>query len=163
MEWECMNPPELFVGSLFRAGSQFAIKISGKPCILNRRGWIDINMFDIYLALKCNLFHTGTKMDAEVKKIAELIHQRMNTAEVILFGSHAYGNPNNDSDLDICVITDSEKSKIDIMREIRHDSIRFLTKPLDLLVYRKDEFKKKSIEINGLERTISEKGIKIYG
>jgi len=102
-------------------------------------------------------------MDAEAKKIAELIHQRLNTAEVILFGSYAYGNPENDSDLDICVITDSGKSKIDIMREIRHDTIRFLTRPLDLLVYRKDEFKQKSTFSNGLERTINEKGIRIYG
>jgi predicted nucleotidyltransferase len=39
--------------------------------------------------------------------------------KIILFGSYAYGTPNENSDLDICVIEDNIKSKITLKRKIR--------------------------------------------
>jgi len=101
-------------------------------------------------------------MDTEAEKIAGLIHRKLNTAEVILFGSHAYGSPRPDSDIDVCIIVDSAKSKIDIMREIRREAVSFQTRPLDLLVYTRSEFSKKS-STEGLERIILTKGVKMYG
>jgi len=40
--------------------------------------------------------------------------------KIILFGSYAYGTPNEDSDLDICIIDDNYSSKIDKKLEIRN-------------------------------------------
>ena len=39
--------------------------------------------------------------------------------KIILFGSYAYGTPNEDSDLDICIIDDNYTSKINKKLEIR--------------------------------------------
>jgi len=39
--------------------------------------------------------------------------------KIILFGSYAYGTPNENSDLDICIIEDDIKSKIILKRKIR--------------------------------------------
>ncbi len=39
--------------------------------------------------------------------------------KIILFGSYAYGTPNEDSDLDICIIDDNFTSKLKSKREIR--------------------------------------------
>ena len=43
----------------------------------------------------------------------------LNLDKIILFGSYAYGIPNEDSDLDICIIDDNYTSKIDKKLEIR--------------------------------------------
>ena len=40
--------------------------------------------------------------------------------KIILFGSYAYGIPNENSDLDICIIDDNYSSKIDKKLEIRN-------------------------------------------
>lgn len=39
--------------------------------------------------------------------------------KIILFGSYAYGEPTEDSDLDICVVERNINSKIDVKRRIR--------------------------------------------
>ena len=43
----------------------------------------------------------------------------LNPEKVILFGSYAYGKPNENSDLDICVIEDTISSKIKEKSKIR--------------------------------------------
>jgi len=43
----------------------------------------------------------------------------LNLDKIILFGSYAYGTPNEDSDLDICIVEDELKSKIQLKRKIR--------------------------------------------
>ena len=44
----------------------------------------------------------------------------LNLDKVILFGSYAYGTPNENSDLDICIVEDELKSKIMLKRKIRN-------------------------------------------
>jgi len=43
----------------------------------------------------------------------------LNLDKIILFGSFAYGTPNEDSDLDICIVDDNYTSRIDKKLEIR--------------------------------------------
>ena len=71
----------------------------------------------------------------------------INPYKIILFGSHAYGNPSHNSDIDLIVVTDDdyfpknfkEKSEIylSVSRNIREIS---KTMPIDLLVYTRTEF-----------------------
>jgi predicted nucleotidyltransferase len=51
-------------------------------------------------------------------KIVEKL-KPLNPVKIILFGSYAYGIPNADSDLDICVIKKEVKSKAKEKKEIR--------------------------------------------
>ena len=68
--------------------------------------------------------------------------------KIILFGSHAAGNPNKDSDIDIMVILDNnDVSKTYTERLNKKIFIRTLLLdinrniPLDILVYSKEELK----------------------
>lgn len=76
--------------------------------------------------------------------------------KIILFGSYAYGNPNDSSDLDILVVTGddfipssfSEKSKIYL--RIASSISEFRKKiPIDLIVHTK-EMHRKFIELNSM-------------
>ena len=46
-----------------------------------------------------------------IKKVAEEIVNHFHPQKVILFGSHAYGTPTEDSDVDLLVIMDAEERK----------------------------------------------------
>ncbi|MBF0231512.1 MAG: nucleotidyltransferase domain-containing protein [Desulfamplus sp.] len=66
---------------------------------------------------------------------------------VILFGSHAYGTPHKDSDIDIMVVLDEDgfaknyMEKIDRrMKVAKLLSDLEMTSSIDLLVYTKDEW-----------------------
>ena len=85
--------------------------------------------------------------------------------KVILFGSYAYGSPNDDSDIDLLIVTNDDfipqnfaekmSLKLKIANEI--DSIREEI-PVDLLVYTKPMFKK-FVELNSMfAREILSKG-----
>ena len=41
----------------------------------------------------------------EIQHISELIHKEFAPQKIILFGSHSWGNPDNDSDVDLLVGT----------------------------------------------------------
>jgi len=97
------------------------------------------------------------EIDIIVKKITDTIPVK----KIILFGSHAYGNPTEHSDIDLCVISDDTRRKIEILHEIRR-KIRGVKYPVDILVYNSDEFSKRSDSITSMEKQISQKGIVVY-
>jgi len=50
----------------------------------------------------------------DLEKIKPLIIEKLkplNPKKIIIFGSYAYGNPTEDSDLDICVVEKDYKNK----------------------------------------------------
>ena len=59
--------------------------------------------------------------------------------KIILFGSYAYGNPTEDSDLDICVVEKSYKSRWEEKAKIRK-LLSEIKMPKDILVPYLDEY-----------------------
>ena len=100
--------------------------------------------------------------------LAELLVKKlkkMDLYKIILFGSYAYGNPGNDSDIDLLIVTNDDfipqtfaekmSLKLKIANEI--DYIREEI-PVDLLVYTKPMFEK-FVELNSIfAREIMSKG-----
>ena len=56
--------------------------------------------------------------DDIAKKIVQNL-KSLNPIKIILFGSYAYGKPTQNSDLDICIIKENVKSKIQEKRKAR--------------------------------------------
>ena len=94
--------------------------------------------------------------DSQIDDIVSKIATRFNPDKIILFGSYAAGNPDNDSDIDLLVIKDSElprhKRSFDIQKSLIGSMI-----PIDILVYTQIEFEKEISEkysfINSAIRT----------
>jgi uncharacterized protein len=81
--------------------------------------------------------------------------------KIILFGSYAYGEPDENSDLDLCIIKQEVKSRINEKRKIRkllHD----ISIAKDILVpsVREYEFYKK--EHGSIYMDIDKKGIVLW-
>jgi len=60
--------------------------------------------------------------------------------QIILFGSYAYGIPNEDSDLDLCIIKEKIDSKRRERREIRQ-YLNFIDAPMDILLVDEEYYK----------------------
>ena len=60
--------------------------------------------------------HAGQELSA----ICQTIEQTISADQIYLFGSHAYGTPNADSDYDLCVvIPDGSMRPADAIKRIR--------------------------------------------
>ena len=81
----------------------------------------------------------NNELKSELKKLADKIKEITPATKIYLFGSYAYGTPNEDSDIDLCILTDENKRKLEILREIRRN-VGDINYPLDILVYKTDEF-----------------------
>jgi predicted nucleotidyltransferase len=83
--------------------------------------------------------------------------------QVILFGSHAWGTPNEDSDVDLLVIVSHSDEK-PIQRAVRgHRCLSGLNVPKDILVKTRAEVERFRHVYASLECQIFEKGKVLYG
>ena len=95
--------------------------------------------------------------------ICSAILQTTPADSITVFGSYARNEETDDSDIDLCVITNEAKRPIEIMTDLRLALSPFLNKPLDLVVYSREEFKSRISRGFTFENTINTEGKKIYG
>lgn len=104
------------------------------------------------------------KINNEIQNLINKVNQIYNIKEIYVFGSYAYGTPTKDSDIDICIITEENNiSKRELLKTIRRAIIDVVNKPVDILVYSKDEFQDRTINESTIEYKISTAGVKVYG
>lgn len=105
-----------------------------------------------------------SQISEQIELLRNTLREKFNVQQIFIFGSQAYGKPEEESDIDLCVITDlKHKRKIDIIREMRRELIKLISNPLDILVYTEKEFKERAGLRNTLEYKILMDGIKVYG
>ena len=81
----------------------------------------------------------------------------LNPLKIILFGSYAYGTPNVNSDLDICVIKKEVKSKSKEKKEIREKLKDFFISK-DILVPTLEEYEFYKNQFGSVFMDIEQKG-----
>jgi uncharacterized protein len=82
--------------------------------------------------------------------------------KVYLFGSYAYGEPTEDSDIDLCVVIGNEYKRSDIYLNIAINLYENKIIPCDLLVYNEKYFVGAESG-RGIENVIMNKGVLLYG
>ena len=102
----------------------------------------------------------NNELKSELKKLADKIKEITPATKIYLFGSYAYGTPNEDSDIDLCILTDENKRKLEILREIRRN-VGDISYPLDILVYRTDEFNERVNNKYIMESKIYKDGVEL--
>ncbi|MCI0441793.1 nucleotidyltransferase domain-containing protein [bacterium] len=103
-------------------------------------------------------------MNEQIKLLRDTIAGKFGAKQIFLFGSYASGKAGEESDIDLCVITDlKNKRKVDLISEIRRELIDRISSPLDILVYNEEEFKERARLRTTLEHKILSDGIKVYG
>ena len=99
----------------------------------------------------------------EVDKLVKEINNTHHIKKIYLFGSFAYGSPNENSDIDLCVLTsDTSMRKRDLVKSIRKSIVKVATMPVDILVYDENEFYQRAVLESTIEHKIAGEGVSIY-
>lgn len=99
-------------------------------------------------------------MQSSIQSIELAIVEKLkpiNPLKIILFGSYAYGTPNADSDLDICVVKEEVNSKSKEKKEIR-ERLKELLIAKDILVSSLEEYEFYKTQFGSVFMDIEQKG-----
>lgn len=98
-----------------------------------------------------------------ILEITEKIKKNYKPCKVILYGSYIYGKPDKDSDIDLLIIKETNKSPIDRWIELKK-ILRDITKkvPVSPLVYTPKEVKERLAIKDFFIKEILEKGKVLY-
>ena len=100
---------------------------------------------------------------SELDDIVKTIADTGIATKIILFGSHATGNANIDSDIDLCVLTHiKDKHPADIAADLGMSLVNVQKRPLDLLAYNQDMFAVHSARSTSFEHIIDREGVVLY-
>jgi predicted nucleotidyltransferase len=98
--------------------------------------------------------------DQTIHELCNLIVQEFHPERIILFGSYAYGNPNQGSDVDLLVVLPFEGKNFRKSLEIlNRTNPRF---PIDLLARRPDDTERRYREGDPLIREALDRGKVLY-
>ncbi len=98
-----------------------------------------------------------------LKEITSQLVAEFQPEQIILFGSHAWGAPTVDSDVDLLVIV-PHSDRSPAQRAVRaYRRLRGLTVPVDILVKTRAEVDRFSSVYASLESEILERGKVLYG
>ena len=100
----------------------------------------------------------------ELDAITKIITDTVPVETIYLFGSHAYGTPGKDSDLDLYVVFKDNLPirELDALFAIRTAIAPVRHTPLDIIGVKQNRFLDRAIHAT-LERKIVREGKKLYG
>jgi len=101
------------------------------------------------------------KMDPQLNEIIRKIADYINPVKIFLFGSRARGDSRPDSDYDLVIINDGEKSKREVKLGI-FDLFELPDFSMDVFVLTSDELKRFKHIANTLAREITENGRVVF-
>jgi predicted nucleotidyltransferase len=101
------------------------------------------------------------KMKLQLDKYAEIISSLEWVLQIFLFGSHAYGDPHEHSDVDLFVVVNDNLDPINATYKINQQLIGIRTTPLDIVVNRKKDFEQ-AVKGNTVQKLIKDTGVLLY-
>lgn len=105
-------------------------------------------------------------MNDETKKTLEQVKNRLvdlyNPKSIHLFGSHAWGTPRKDSDIDLFIVVENSDLSMTERARLGYSELWDIAIPLELIVYTEQELKAKKEHPSSLSYKILNKGIVLY-
>ncbi|MCL2446394.1 MAG: nucleotidyltransferase domain-containing protein [Oscillospiraceae bacterium] len=98
----------------------------------------------------------------EIWTIANAIKDAVPAEQIYLFGSHAYGNPHENSDYDFFVVVPDGMRILDAVHGSYRAIPMHVEKPVDVLVNTKTGFLERKSWISAVEKNVAQKGLLLY-
>jgi predicted nucleotidyltransferase len=96
-----------------------------------------------------------------IRAIVRHIAEKFDPEQIILFGSHAYGNPNAWSDVDLLVVMDTPKGEMEAILEVGRSLPRTVFK-VDIVVRSRETLERRKELGDWFLREITSKGKVLY-
>ena len=100
----------------------------------------------------------NTQIQEAINTYVEIISSDNDVAQIYLFGSCAYGEPHERSDIDLMVVIDDTLHTIKKSTTLRRNLRGYRTVPMDMLVNRISDFEK-SQAFPSIQKLIKEQGL----
>lgn len=101
------------------------------------------------------------KVRGTIERIVERITNEYQPKKVILFGSYAYGEPTEDSDIDILIVTQERLNSGEIYK-LRHELLRDFSTSVQLISVSEEEFTETKDIVGGITYPASKYGEILY-
>ena len=103
-----------------------------------------------------------TISQATIKDVVHRLVKAYHPLQVYLFGSYAWGTPDEESDLDILIVVEKSELKTYKRPLQGYDALEELRIAPEIIVYTKDEFEKRSNNPTTLAHKIKSQGEQLY-
>jgi predicted nucleotidyltransferase len=98
-----------------------------------------------------------------LEQITQKLVVTLNPEQIILFGSHAYGEPNEDSDVDLLVIVSQSNEPRYRRSRLAYRALRGIGVSKDILVMTRAEVERKANVTSSLVYQVLHQGKILYG
>jgi len=95
----------------------------------------------------------------DIQDIINLLKNSYQPQKIILFGSHAFGQPSQDSDIDLVIVKNTDKPYHDRLIDVRR--LVRTTTPIDFFVFTEEEIMREQKKNPFIEEIIT-KGKLVY-
>lgn len=97
-----------------------------------------------------------------LKEAIQRLVARLQPERIYLYGSHAYGQPHEDSDVDLLIVVDESDLPTHKRAVEAYRALRGLFLPAEIKVVTQAEFEKRAQWASSIERVVEEKGKILY-
>ena len=97
-------------------------------------------------------------LEKAVRRIVAVLHPEA----IYLYGSHAYGEPHEDSDVDVLIVVGDSSSSPRKSAILAYGALRGLFLPVEVKVVPRAEFERRAQWLSSIERVVSRKGKVLY-
>ncbi len=144
----------------------FSFKVSkANKIVKNKKGLDAKHRGLVMIHLKKSIQGTMRNVMINEKTIEEVTNRLVTVyspIEIYLFGSYAWGQPTEDSDLDLFIVVDDSQEKRYKRAIPGYTALVGLKVPNEIIVYTKKEFEKNAADITTLAHKIKVDGRRVY-
>jgi predicted nucleotidyltransferase len=97
-------------------------------------------------------------LDDAVQRLVNALHPE----RIYLYGSHAYGQPSEDSDVDLLVVPSNSPFPPHRRAIEAYRALRGLSLPAEIKVVTRAEFERRASWLSTIEKVVAEKGKVLY-
>lgn len=98
----------------------------------------------------------------EIRSVAKRIAEKFPIQKIILFGSHAYGVPRENSDVDLLIIMETEERYSEVRYQI-YTLLKDFLAPIDVIIRSPQHLKTAHHRRDWFLETIVKRGRLVYG
>jgi len=105
----------------------------------------------------------NTSQRKAIDEATKRISQAIKPENIYLFGSHAWGSPTSDSDIDLfIVVSESDQPPYRRSRAVYH-SLHGIRAPIEVVVRTREEVERSKLVVTSLTRKVLDQGKLLYG
>jgi uncharacterized protein len=102
-------------------------------------------------------------IDAQtIEEVKKRLVKAFNPLEIYIFGSYAWGKPDEESDLDLLIVVEKYKQNHYKDLVLGHKALMDMSLSKDILLFNKEEFEKKSKDVTEFCYKVKRSGKRIY-